>query len=129
MRWRSSGRFRKQQCSQLTLDFSSECWDCRSLQANCLFATTVGIYEGDYREMMHQPALLALDPEISRRVLLLMEVHKLAISLQQPPQRPVLLFITVSAILLINLLIAFPSVHQLVVFGGICAGQCRLRLS
>lgn len=46
--------------------------------ANCLFATTVGIYEGDYREMMHQPALLA----------------------------PVLLFITVSAILLINLLIA-----------------------
>ncbi|CAE7749906.1 unnamed protein product [Symbiodinium pilosum] len=46
--------------------------------ANCLFATTVGIYEGDYRELMHQPALLA----------------------------PVLLFITVSAILLINLLIA-----------------------
>ncbi|CAJ1380667.1 unnamed protein product [Effrenium voratum] len=46
--------------------------------ANCLFATTVGIYEGDYREMLHQPALLA----------------------------PVFLFITVSAILLINLLIA-----------------------
>lgn len=46
--------------------------------ANCLFATTVGIYEGDYREMLHQPALLAA----------------------------VFMFITVSAILLINLLIA-----------------------
>ena len=46
--------------------------------ANCLFATTVGIYEGDYREMIHQPALLAA----------------------------VFMFITVSAILLINLLIA-----------------------
>eukprot|EP00438_Fugacium_kawagutii_P027200 Skav210174 [mRNA] locus=scaffold5148:21513:25455:+ [translate_table: standard] len=46
--------------------------------ANCLFATTVGIYEGDYREMLHQPALLGA----------------------------VFMFITVSAILLINLLIA-----------------------
>jgi len=46
--------------------------------ANCLFAVTVGLYEGDYREMMHEPFLLV----------------------------PVLLFVTVSAILLINLLIA-----------------------
>mmetsp|Transcript_108001 Transcript_108001/g.328280 ORF Transcript_108001/g.328280 Transcript_108001/m.328280 type:complete len:308 (+) Transcript_108001:1-924(+) len=46
--------------------------------ANCLFAITVGLYEGDYREMTGQPALLL----------------------------PVLLFVTVSAILLINLLIA-----------------------
>jgi len=46
--------------------------------ANCLFAVTVGLYEGDYRELIHQPALLS----------------------------PVLLFVTVSAILLINLLIA-----------------------
>jgi hypothetical protein len=38
----------------------------------------VGIYEGDYREMLHQPALLGA----------------------------VFMFITVSAILLINLLIA-----------------------
>ena len=30
--------------------------------ANCLFATTVGIYEGDYREMLHQPALLCAAP-------------------------------------------------------------------
>eukprot|EP00930_Biecheleria_cincta_P024881 TRINITY_DN1775_c0_g8_i1.p1 TRINITY_DN1775_c0_g8~~TRINITY_DN1775_c0_g8_i1.p1 ORF type:complete len:622 (-),score=93.81 TRINITY_DN1775_c0_g8_i1:331-2007(-) len=46
--------------------------------ANCLFAVTVGLYEGDYRELTHQPALLT----------------------------PVLLFVTVSVILLLNLLIA-----------------------
>jgi hypothetical protein len=46
--------------------------------ACCLFAVTVGLYEGDYRELTHQPALLT----------------------------PVLLFVTVSVILLINLLIA-----------------------
>mmetsp|Transcript_41263 Transcript_41263/g.119321 ORF Transcript_41263/g.119321 Transcript_41263/m.119321 type:complete len:1270 (-) Transcript_41263:20-3829(-) len=46
--------------------------------ANCLFAITVGLYEGDYREMTHEPFLLL----------------------------PVFLFVTVSTILLINLLIA-----------------------
>jgi hypothetical protein len=46
--------------------------------AYCLFAITVGLYEGDYRELQHQPWLLTM----------------------------VLLFLTLSAILLINLLIA-----------------------
>ena len=71
---------------------------------------------------MHQPALLALDPEISGQVLIVMESagawYKLATSLQQLPQRPVLLFITVSAILLINLLIDFPSVQHLALVLG-----------
>jgi hypothetical protein len=46
--------------------------------AYCLFAITVGLYEGDYRELQHQPWLLAM----------------------------VLMFLTLSAILLMNLLIA-----------------------
>lgn len=46
--------------------------------ANCLFAITVGLYEGDYREMTDQPWLLIA----------------------------VFLFVTVSTVLLINLLIA-----------------------
>ncbi|CAE8735547.1 unnamed protein product, partial [Polarella glacialis] len=46
--------------------------------ANCLFALTVGLYEGDYRDMINEPELLSM----------------------------VLLFTTCSAILLINLLIA-----------------------
>lgn len=36
--------------------------------ANCLFATTVGIYEGDYREMLHQPALLCAAPGLRRAI-------------------------------------------------------------
>ncbi|CAE8615182.1 unnamed protein product [Polarella glacialis] len=46
--------------------------------ANCLFALTVGLYEGDYRDFLLDPTLLI----------------------------PVLIFVTLSAILLINLLIA-----------------------
>lgn len=65
--------------------------------ANCLFATTVGIYEGDYREMLHQPALLAA----------------------------VFMFITVSAILLINLLIAQLNCSYDYVYGDM-VGFARL---
>jgi len=46
--------------------------------ANCLFAITVGLYEGDYRELNHEPVLTLA----------------------------VFIFVTASAILLINLLIA-----------------------